>query len=299
MIWNPVVAGIDGSSESAVAATVAMKLAEVAGTECYLVHASSPASAMPAPIAPRMELLADLNKELVNHLRRSMRNALLKHLSPDLIESTEVEVRLGDSTWALSDAIRAHQASLLVLGGKHHSTIRRWLGGSTAHHAVRMIDVPMLVTASDSRPFTRVLIGIDLSHAAEHTLGVGQQIAKLYNARLRVLHIIEPFPLLANLSLGLDETAYCQASEDVFYRVVNDALGTTYAERDVRRGVPSSVLRKECRAWNANLLVVGTHGRGWIERAMIGSTTNKLLNDLPTSLLVVPCGDPPRRGARS
>jgi nucleotide-binding universal stress UspA family protein len=123
-------------------------------------------------------------------------------------------------------------------------------------------------------------------------LKTGHRIAKLYDARLRVIHTIEPFPQLTSFSFEFDEAAYYQASEDVFHTVVADTLDDTSVERVVRRGIPSSVLGEECAAWNADLLVVGTHGRGWIERALIGSTTNRLLNNLPTSLLVVPCGEP-------
>ena len=291
MNWNPVITGIDGSPESAVAATVALKLAIAADTECHLVHAArSPASAMPVPIVPRMEVLAVLNEQLVNHLRLDMKSALSKHVSSELLEGLEVEVRLGDSTWALAEAIHDLHAGLLVLGGKHHSTIGRWLGGSTAHHAVRLIDVPILITTASPGPFARVLVGIDLSQAAEAALREGQRIATLFGAQLHILHVVEPFPLLANLSLQLDEAAYYQQSEDVFDRIVSEALGNTNAERVVRHGLPSQILKEECAAWAADLLVVGTHGRGWIQRALIGSTTNKLLNDLPTSLLVVPGG---------
>ena len=292
MNWNPVVAGIDGSPESAVAATVALDFATAADTECHLVHASSPASAMPAPTAPGMEALIGLNEELVNHLRRKMMHALREHVSLELLGDCEVEVRLGGSTWALSEAIHDFQAGLLVLGGKHHSAIGRWLGGSTAHHAVRLIDVPTLIATSNLRPLKRVLVGVDLSNVAETVLSEGQRIATLFNSQLRVIHAVEPFPLLTNLSLQLDESAYYQQSDDVFDRIVSDSLGNTNAERVTRRGTPLSVLREECATWKADLLVVGTHGRGWIERALIGSTTNKLLNNLPTSLLVVPGGKP-------
>jgi nucleotide-binding universal stress UspA family protein len=45
---------------------------------------------------------------------------------------------------------------------------------------------------------------------------------------------------------------------------------------------------REAFAWQADLLVVGSHGRGWAERLLLGSVTERLLNHLPTSLLVVP-----------
>jgi len=35
-------------------------------------------------------------------------------------------------------------------------------------------------------------------------------------------------------------------------------------------------------------LVVGSHGKGWAQRVLLGSVTERLINHLPTSLLVAP-----------
>ena len=62
------------------------------------------------------------------------------------------------------------------------------------------------------------------------------------------------------------------------------------AERLVRYGRPVETLLREATTWQADLLVVGSHGRGWAERVLVGSVTERLLNHLPTSLVVVPVG---------
>jgi hypothetical protein len=63
-------------------------------------------------------------------------------------------------------------------------------------------------------------------------------------------------------------------------------------DRVIRRGRADEEIAEEVAAWHADLLVVGSHGKGWIDRLLIGSTTERLLNRLPTSLLVVPIGRP-------
>ena len=50
------------------------------------------------------------------------------------------------------------------------------------------------------------------------------------------------------------------------------------------------MLVDEAVEWDADLIVAGSHGKGFLERMLLGSTTQELLYRLPTSLLVVPVG---------
>lgn len=54
------------------------------------------------------------------------------------------------------------------------------------------------------------------------------------------------------------------------------------------RGLPAETIAEEARAWQADLIVVGSHGKGWVDRILIGSTAERLVTELPTSVLVVP-----------
>ncbi len=65
-------------------------------------------------------------------------------------------------------------------------------------------------------------------------------------------------------------------------------IQTPGVERVVRRGEALGAIQREAADWQADLLVVGSHGKGWAARAFAGSVTEGLINHLPTSLLVVP-----------
>jgi nucleotide-binding universal stress UspA family protein len=60
------------------------------------------------------------------------------------------------------------------------------------------------------------------------------------------------------------------------------------AVKAVRFGPVVDTIRYEVLSWKADLLVVGSHGKGWIDRLLLGSVTHRLLNELPASLVVVP-----------
>ena len=52
----------------------------------------------------------------------------------------------------------------------------------------------------------------------------------------------------------------------------------------------AETIAQEATNWNADLIVVGSHGKGWVDRLLMGSTTERLLTFLPASVLVVPTG---------
>jgi len=41
-----------------------------------------------------------------------------------------------------------------------------------------------------------------------------------------------------------------------------------------------------------DLVIVGSHGKGWVDRVLLGSTTERLLNKLPCPVLVIPVRAP-------
>ena len=66
----------------------------------------------------------------------------------------------------LTEAAARLGAGMIVVGGKHHSALGRWLGGSTSHNMVRAATVPVLITAGEPQ-VTRVLVAVDVSPAAK------------------------------------------------------------------------------------------------------------------------------------
>jgi nucleotide-binding universal stress UspA family protein len=185
--------------------------------------------------------------------------------------------------------MRDQRPGLVVLGGKHHSTLERWLGGSTSLHVVRTADVPVLITAGAPTKFRRVLVAADLSMAAGPTVGLAERFAKLVGAQLRVLTVFEPLPDLAGIP-PMDPTEYFALAQETLERDVWPLVKTPGVEKFVRHGMVLDTLLREATDWNADVLVVGSHGKGWAQRVLLGSVTERLINQLPTSLLVAPVG---------
>jgi nucleotide-binding universal stress UspA family protein len=289
MAWKPIVAGVDLSPEGIRAAVLATRLAQAAEASCYLVHAVRD----PWTEASLAQIPMDLS-ELNRIVLDSARARLVGQLKGKVGERTfdRLDIRFGPAPVVLGEVVDERDAELIVLGGKHHSAVGRWLAGSTTHHMVRTADVPILINGPTDRKIHKVLATVDLSSAARPTLGAAERFAKLFDAKLMVLHVVEPLPLIPELPLGLNEDEILRQSEEELEHSIWPQIGLPGAERAMRRGPAAETIAATAAEWGADLLVVGSHGRGWVDRVLIGSVTERLLNRLPTSMLVIPVGTP-------
>jgi nucleotide-binding universal stress UspA family protein len=85
-------------------------------------------------------------------------------------------------------------------------------------------------------------------------------------------------------------TDYYQVWEETLAHDVWPLIHAPGVETILRRGAALEAIQREAADWRADLLVVGSHGKRWVTRALAGSVTERLINHLPTSLLVVPAG---------
>jgi nucleotide-binding universal stress UspA family protein len=289
-----VLVGVDPSPESARAAAMGCRFAEVAGGSCHLLHVADDLLVGvtmfgPPPTLQRLEL-RQRREDLQKMLRNTLSAGVLQHL----------EITLGSPARVLEE--RAAEADLLVLGGKHHTVLERWLSGSTVHQVVRSLRTPLLVAGPSGDTPYRILAAVDLSSAATEVLAEARRVARLFRSELAVLHVVEPPPVYGALSpigipLGemVTQADWNGAAEKAFDQQVWPQVDYARAERILRFGAAGETIRAEVERWHPDLVVVGSHGRGWTEWLLLGSTTHDLLNDLRTSLLVVPVGKPVTR----
>lgn len=287
--WDPILVGVDESSESVGAALAGSRLARLAGTTCHLVSAvQDPGTAFAGMV---LHQSVDTPEHAVAQLARpALRSALRSHLPPPLLDA--IEIRLGRPVPVLQSEAARLGSRLLILGGKRHSAPGRWLAGGTAREAVRTAGLPVLITKGAPETLRRVLVGLDLSYATEPTVRVAERFAALTDGQLRAVHVLEPVTVLPSPKPMSAARSPEASPVDVLERHLWPVVRSPDAERTIRTGDPAAVLAEEAIGWEADLLVVGSHHKGWLDRLLLGTVTERLLDDLPVSLLVVPVGAP-------
>lgn len=288
MAWGPIVVGIDSSPAGVGAAAMGERLAHAAGVPCELVHAVRDLWAPLAAVSVEPDV-AEMQRLQFAVARQHLSDALHGVVSPAVLQM--MIVRFGPAAVVLQQRMRERRPApgLVVLGGKHHSALERWLGGSTSLHLVRAADVPVLITAGAPTSYRRVLVAADLSQAAGPTIGLAERFAKLVGAELRLVSVFEPLPNIAGMP-PVDPTTYFALAQQTLEREVWPMVRKPGVETLVRHGMVVETLLRETADWRADVLVVGSHGKGWAQRVLLGSVTERLVNQLPTSLLVAPVG---------
>ncbi|MFB6162871.1 MAG: universal stress protein [Halococcoides sp.] len=69
---------------------------------------------------------------------------------------------------------------------------------------------------------------------------------------------------------------------------VADRVGDVPLERDLREGAPSRAIVEHAEESDADAIVMGTHGRGGLDRLLLGSVAERVVRTAPVPVIVVP-----------
>ena len=189
-------------------------------------------------------------------------------------------------------------ADLIVLGPHRGRTLDRVLG-STADRVVRTASVPVLVVSEGlSLPLRRTVAPIDLSEPARTALerafswtaALGHAAAGEPPPELHVLHVIPDLPGIAGI-VPVDEPRIAADLDREASAARERAGGAANVEVVVelrRGGSPAEEILGYAQSVDADLLVLGTHGRGAIARALIGSVASSVARRATCAVLLVP-----------
>jgi nucleotide-binding universal stress UspA family protein len=144
--------------------------------------------------------------------------------------------------------------------------------------------------------YQKILVPVDGSPTSSRGLQEAVQLAKLTGARLKLLHVIDEISFITSFDAGMGMTADMlqllkEGGEQVLLEAttqvrsagleVEAELVESYAGR------VSDLVIDKAREWGAQLIVLGTHGRRGVRRALLGSDAEQILRMAPVPVLLV------------
>jgi nucleotide-binding universal stress UspA family protein len=146
-----------------------------------------------------------------------------------------------------------------------------------------------------------ILVPVDLSAASTAACDAACDLARLMDARVLLLHVVQPPPVMVAEIYGLD----VGQTEEML--VAAEQAGTDrlreLAARCQKRGVDVKAVHRVglpvgeilARAAKADYIVMGSHGHGAVYDLLVGSTTHGVLKEARCPVVVVPSPRPARR----
>jgi len=283
----PILVAIDGSESALRAAHWAAAEASRRGRGLSIVHAYD----WPLPnYGPAIVDPAVLHESVVSTAQTTLAAAVaaVTEAAPELPVAAEI-VR-GPAVTALLGLSR--RAELLVLGSRGLGGFSGLLVGSVAVALVAHGHCPVVVVRGDpSAPGAPVVVGIDGSPASEMALALAFDEAASRGCDLVAVHTwtdtTVPFGLGGGHGQALDWTPLAEQAEKLLVESLtgwHEKYPGVTVRRVVERDRPASALLDAGR--DAQLLVVGSRGRGGFTGLTLGSVSQALIHHASCPVMI-------------
>jgi nucleotide-binding universal stress UspA family protein len=295
---------VDGASATVTAALPGALMVASDGTVAALAAcktASTLAKRVSAPVYVYgvLEPMPTVSVELASvpippDVETAMKAELYDNIASQVSASTPADhpwpIEIGQGPPPLMIAGRARElcARAIVMGLGRHQLADRLFGTETALQVLRLAEVPVLAVPSD---FTaaprRAVVGVDFSAAS----GRAARLALALFPDLQALDLVHVAPSVgAGVVATPWESAYGTELAGAWPRFVEslDVPPSVLVRTYTPKGPPADALLAHAADVGADLIVVGSHGRGFIGRMIVGSVATGVLRAARAAVFAVP-----------
>jgi nucleotide-binding universal stress UspA family protein len=286
---NKFVVGIDGSAISQRAVEFAADEAALHGGELEIVYAVE----LPTDVdfygmtiaGPQIEVLQHYGDELLTAAA-----AKVKDSHPDLPTTTKSVI--GNPTWVLIGA--SEDAAAIIVGSRGLGAVKGAFLGSVSSRLSTEASCPVFVISeNEERPTSGpIVVGVDDSEFGTAALAFALAQAAARKTSVRAISAYRAPALAAPVEpelLVALQTSEAQEAERVLTTAVERAVTEETKDVEVEKVTvedsPANAIIEQSK--DAQLIVVGSHGKGFIKRLFLGSVSRQVLSDADRPVVVV------------
>ena len=242
----------------------------------------------------------DQPADLIDIERRESHRILREQID-SIPELRDVDARPrvveGDPFDGILRASDEVKPDLIVMGTHRKQLLRDIFQGTTIERVIRKGSVPVLMVNNEAqKTYDHVVAPVDMSDASANALRVGISTGLIDERGATLLHAFWA-PAKSKLRLaGSDQTSIDSYVADERQRTADEmsaflaanGLSDTKWSVQLREGEATQVIAEMVAQTHPDLLVMGTHGRSGLLKALIGSVTEQVLRSVSVDILAVP-----------
>ena len=155
----------------------------------------------------------------------------------------------------------------------------------------KSIKPAMIVKPGKNIPPKKILCPVDYSESSERALNNAIKIARVFNSKLYIINVFEPLQESFSTRLNIDYNKENKKRESENKEKFNQFLKNfNLSDLDHQvvslSGKPDTVITDFARTNSIDIIFIGSTGKTYVQRLMLGSTTENVLRVLPASMIV-------------
>lgn len=147
------------------------------------------------------------------------------------------------------------------------------------------------------RDFKTILFATDFSESSDYAFQYAYSLAKKFNARLLLVHVInEPVDLRGFYVPHISFEKLEEEIEEGAQKMMEKFCRTHIRDYDnyesiIVPGIPYDEIIKKATDNSADLIVLATHGRTGLDHVLFGSTAEKVVRKSPVPVMTIRIGE--------
>jgi len=254
----------------------------------HLLHVVTPVAAGTYEYAiDTTDIMRSIQKRSMDEI-----NELLARIKRTAI-AAQSELRVGDVYQEIKAAIDDLSPDLIVMGTHGRRGVERWFLGSTTEKLLRHTPVPLVTISAASEKswneprFRKILVTTDFSDGTPDALSYAFSVAQENESLVVLLHVIQ--------DMSADDLSgkYRDSLTDGVRGRLEDLVpveATNWCDivTRVEIGVPYRIILRTIEDERPDLLVMNIHGKSTLDRALLGSTAERVVRAAACPVMMIP-----------
>lgn len=210
------------------------------------------------------------------------------------------EARVSGIAQTIAEVALEEHCDLIAMGTHAYEGLNRMLLGSVAEAVTRHSYLPVMLfhtgLVPTAKPFecSRILVAVDGSQASSEALEVTRALAKQLPASVEILHVVPDVPptydtIMPTIEYSNLATDYLNEGKHILLNA--EAKLTDISNKEAVLESTSgrriaAVILEIAKNHHAELIVLGTHGYGNLERILLGSVAQAVAHHAHVPVLL-------------
>jgi len=231
-----------------------------------------------------------INKFLAPHVKAEL-NRMSEFLNYDE-NKIEQLVEYGNESDKIISTSEMKNVNLIIHANRQYKNDSYSKVDNLSEKLIRKSLKPIMIVKSGTiMPPAKILCPVDYSESSERALFNAIKIARVFDSKLYIVNVFEPIQESFTTRLNIDfdkENNKLEAKNKEKYKSFIAKFNLAELDHEIisLTGNPDEVITEFAKAKSVDIIFIGSAGKSYMQRLLMGSTTENVLRLLPSSMII-------------